>query len=241
MKNKFSTADSFIAQNSSSVQLYGDLWLENTTAILHAPRAAGKTERAIDIAVGLTSNGNEVFYLTTGRIDNSLLHKIAGNTRLYVHKPEFSAPDDMTDYADIVIADIEEAIAETSARIFIIDSLSRIAALSFGRNASPAYIMKRLVALQVRHKISVLVVARDTTRAAVRALVNLADAEITVPDEPAETADSATPKNENKTPKTEKTTPVPEKPAPETSSNETPCDYSMFNHYSPWWDDAVRE
>lgn len=241
MENKFSTADSYIAHNSSSVQLYGDLWLENTTALLHAPRAAGKTETAIDIAVSLTSKGNDVFYVTTGRIDNSLFQKIAGNTRLYIHKPEFSAPDDTADYADIVIADIEEAVAETPARIFIIDSLSRIAALSFGRNASPTYIMKRLVALQVRHKISLLVVARDTTRAADRALLNLADSEITVPQESVENADSAPHKAENKDPKTEKPAPVPEKPATETLREETPCDYSMFNHYSPWWDDAVRE
>lgn len=96
----------------------------------------------------------------------------------YIHSPEFASADDERDYADIVIADIEEAIALTEARIFIVDSLTRIAALSFGRNSSAAYIMKRLLALQVRHKISLLVIARDCTKASSRALVNLADSEI---------------------------------------------------------------
>lgn len=178
MKNKFIKAGVFLAGHSKSKDLYRNLWHENTTSLLHAPRGAGKTAMALDIAVSLTTGGDEVFYLTTGRIDESLHRKIAGNTRLYIHSPQFASPDDPADYADIVIADIEEAIAVTQARIFIIDSLSRIAALSFGRNASPAYIMKRLVALQMRYGISLLVVTRDGTRAAMRSLLNLADSEI---------------------------------------------------------------
>lgn len=180
MKNKFIKAGAFLAGHSKSKDLYRNLWHENTTSLLHAPRGAGKTAMALDIAAALTAGGDEVFYLSTGRIDESLHHKIAGNTRLYIHSPQFASPDDPADYADIVIADIEEAIAVTQARIFIIDSLSRIAALSFGRNASPAYIMKRLVSLQMRYGISLLVVTRDGTRAAMRALLNLTDSEITV-------------------------------------------------------------
>lgn len=247
MKNRFSNAVSYVSNLVKKTSLFKNLWSEGTCVLLHSPRGTGKTALAVDIAKDLTDKGSEVFYLTTQDFDSSVVERIAGNERLYIHKPSFSSPDDPADYADIVIADLEEAIAETGAKIFIVDFLTRIAALSFGRNASPAYVMKRLVALQVRHNISLLVVARDSTRAAGRALLNLADSEITIYDESTETAESketaenATEKPENKTPKTEKTAPVSEKPAPETHREETPCDYSMFNHYSPWWDDAVRE
>ena len=66
----------------------------------------------------------------------------------------------------------------TDIRTVIVDSVSRIAALSFGRNSSAAYVMKRLTVLQIRLGISILVIANDTTRAADRALLNLADSEI---------------------------------------------------------------
>lgn len=178
MKNKFQTADIYVTDNRTTTYLADNVWAENTTALLHAPRNAGKTSVAIDMALRLTDGGREVFYLTAGRLPLSELSKVADNKRLYIHSPEFASADDERDYADIVIADIEEAIAVTDARIFIVDSLTRIAALSFGRNSSAAYIMKRLLALQVRHKISLLVIARDCTKASSRALVNLADSEI---------------------------------------------------------------
>lgn len=241
MKNRFTNAISYVSKLVKKTALFKNLWTEGTCALLHSPRGAGKTSLAVDIAKELTDKGSEVFYLTTQDFDSSMVDRLAGNERLYIHKPSFSSPDDQSDYADIVIADLEEAIAVTNAKIFIVDSLTRIAALSFGRNASPAYVMKRLVALQVRHNISLLVIARDSTRAAGRALLNLADSEITIADETTETSEMATPTPENTTPKSQKSTPAPEKPAPDTSCDETPCDYSMFNHYSPWWDDAVRE
>lgn len=178
MKNKFQTADIYVTDNRTTSYLADNVWAENTTALLHAPRNAGKTSAAIDIAIRLTDGDRKVFYLTAGRIPQSELSKVADNKRLYIHSPEFASADDERDYADIVIADIEEAIALTDARIFIVDSLTRIAALSFGRNSSAAYIMKRLLALQVRHKISLLVIARDCTKASSRALINLADSEI---------------------------------------------------------------
>ncbi|MDE5554382.1 MAG: hypothetical protein K2J10_04280, partial [Muribaculaceae bacterium] len=152
-----------------------DIWQENTTSLLLSPRESDKSSFAIDIANSLTSQGQKVFYITTQRLSKSNLSKITGNENLYVHSPEFADAKDKTDFADIVIADIEEAIESTGARIFIVDSLSRIAALSFGKNASANYVMKRLVALQVRHKISLLVLAHDATRAANRSLINLAD------------------------------------------------------------------
>lgn len=75
---------------------------------------------------------------------------------------------------------IEQAVRTTSIRTFVIDSVSRIAALSFGRNASVAYLMKRLVALQVKGRLSVLVVADDATKSVNNALAALAASEIAV-------------------------------------------------------------
>ncbi|MDE6369554.1 MAG: AAA family ATPase, partial [Muribaculaceae bacterium] len=84
-----------------------------------------------------------------------------------------------TDYADLVIGAIEEIIDETDVRVFIIDSVTRIAALSYGRNSSAAYIMKSLVNLQLRSGCSLLVISHDSTKSADRALINLAATEIT--------------------------------------------------------------
>ena len=75
----------------------------------------------------------------------------------------------------------------------MIDSVSRIAALSFGRNASVAYIMKRIVALQVKCKLSILVVADDSTKTVNNALLALAASEIPVDSENSE--NSEIPKN----------------------------------------------
>ena len=180
MENRFNLADGYINNLPSNADLYNNIWSENTLSLLHAPRTADKSALAVDIALGLTARNMTVFYLTTRRLSNTLQDKIKGNSRLYVHQSDFATPDDSTDFADIVIKDIEDAIAATGAKVFIIDNLTRIAALSFGRNASTTFIMKRLVALQVRHKISILVLAHDTSKAGTRALVNLADSEITI-------------------------------------------------------------
>lgn len=182
MEMKFKTAADYVINAGTTDFLFANIWEENTTALIHSPRETDKSATAVDIALSLTASGRTVFYVTTQRLSAALRSRIAGNTRLYVHTPRYLNPEDKTDFADIVIADIEEAIAATPARIFIIDSVSRIAALSFGRNASAAYVMKRLVALQVRYGISLLVLAHDSTRAADRALANLADSVIPISD-----------------------------------------------------------
>ena len=100
---------------------------------------------------------------------------------------------------------IEEIITTTSIRTFVIDSVSRIAALSFGRNASVAYVMKRLVALQVRCKLSLLVISHDSTKSTERALLTLSDSEITVETSTEETDDRTTGNNITNTTPTHRT------------------------------------
>ena len=190
MEMKFKTAADYVINAGTTDFLFANIWEENTTALIHSPRETDKSATAVDIALSLTASGRTVFYVTTQRLSSALRSRIAGNTGLYVHTPRYLNPEDKTDFADIVIADIEEAIAATPARIFIIDSVSRIAALSFGPNASAAYVMKRLVALQVRYGISLLVLAHDSTRAADRALANLADSVIPLSD-PSDLSDSS--------------------------------------------------
>lgn len=189
MENRFKTAAEYVNTLGTSNYLFENIWEENTTALIHSPRETDKTAAALAIACDLTDAGNHVFYITTGRLAPDHRSKVAGNTLLYIHTPEYQSPDDTTDYADLVIADIEAAISSTPARIFIVDSVSRIAALSFGRNASAAYVMKRLVALQVRCGLSLLVISHDSTRSADRALLNLSDSEITLTAEPVPTAE----------------------------------------------------
>lgn len=179
MDHKFLSAKRFFSEIKKTVYLYKNLWKEGTTALLHAPREIDKTETALSIANEIATAGREVLYVNAeGRLDG--YGSDADN--LYVFTPEFESIDDNSDYADLVFEAIEQAVRTTSIRTFVIDSVSRIAALSFGRNASAAYVMKRLVALQVKCKLSILVVANDSTKSANTALLTLASSEITIND-----------------------------------------------------------
>ena len=232
MENRFKLADSFIGSLSPVADLYNNIWSENSTCLLHAPRDLDKSSLAVDIALSLTARDIPVFYLTGSRLNAALLDKMKGNSRLYIHQSEFSAPDDPEDFADIVFKDLEDAIAATGAKVFIIDSLSRIASLSFGRNATPAFLMKRFIAMQVRHKVSFLVIAHDSTKAATRALVNLADSELTMttPEEqPVEEKKSETPEV-----KVEK--PAEITPKKSTGYNDKSPIWRVPHSYSPFWD-----
>ena len=181
MKHKFVSAVQYFSTLPKTVYLFSNLWKEGKTALIHAPRQVDKSSVALDIAASLAENGRPVAYVhAEGRVED-IIGRHSSVENLYVFTPEYESPDDTTDYADLVIAGIEEAVATTDIRTFVIDSVTRIAALSFGRNASAAYVMKRLVALQVRCRLSLLVVSHDSTRSADRALLNLADSEILMP------------------------------------------------------------
>lgn len=177
MKNQLTSSRDFSRTIKNTVFLYEDIWKENTTMLLHGSRELDKTAKALEIVSNLGSTA--VYINTTTSLDNhaDVLESI---DNLFILAPKFDSPDDKTDYADLVINAIEEVIAETDIRTFVIDSVSRIAALSFGRNASPAYVMKRLVALQIRCNLSLIVISHDSTKATDRALLNLADSELSV-------------------------------------------------------------
>lgn len=197
MTHQFINAKRFFNEIKKTVYLYKNLWKECTTALLHAPREVDKTATALSVASDVARQGREVLYVNAeGRLDN---HNLDCDN-LYIFTPEFESIDDTTDYADLVFDAIEQAVRTTSIRTFVIDSVSRIAALSFGRNASAAYIMKRLVALQVKCKLSILVVANDTTKSVNNALLSLAATEINLKNsEDSENSKTAkTPKNAEK-------------------------------------------
>lgn len=181
MTQQFINAKRFFNEIKKTVYLYKNLWKECTTALLHAPRNVDKTATALIIANDIAKTGREVLYVNANNLDSQA--KVDADS-LYIFTPEFESIDDNRDYADIVFEAIEEAVRTTSIRTFVIDSVTRIAALSFGRNASAAYIMKRLVALQVKCKLSILVVADDTTKSVNNSLLALADSEINLTDKP---------------------------------------------------------
>lgn len=183
MDHKFISSTKFFSEVTKTVYLYGKVWREATTALIHGPRALDKSAGALDIALNIARGGREVLYVNAGDRLGRLAGSDAGHENLYMFTPEFESIDDTSDYADLVFEAIEQAVRATSIRTFVIDSVSRIAALSFGRNASVAYLMKRLVALQVKGRLSVLVVADDATKSVNNALAALAAAEIAV-DEP---------------------------------------------------------
>ncbi|MDE6702299.1 MAG: hypothetical protein K2K00_01320 [Muribaculaceae bacterium] len=180
MKNQLTTSRDFFRAIKNTVFLYENKWREHTTMLLHGSREVDKTDKALEIVSKLS--GQAVYINTSNAID-AHVDKLQSLDNLFVLTPEYESPDDMTDYADLVIGAIEEVMAKTEIRTFIIDSVSRIAALSFGKNASPAYVMKRLVSLQLRCKLTFLVISHDSTKAVDRALLNLADSELTLTDD----------------------------------------------------------
>ena len=176
MEHKFEKAKKFFTEIKKTVYLWKNLWKEGTTALMRAPRTADKTAAALAIATEIAETGREVLYVNAEqRLDNC---PAVDSDNLYVFTPEYESPEDKTDYADLVFEAIEQAVTTTSIRTFVIDSISRIAALSFGKNASVAYLMKRFVALQVKSKISILVLADDSTKTVNNALTALAASEI---------------------------------------------------------------
>ena len=177
MNYDFIAAKKLFNEPDKSVSLYRNLWKEGSTALLHAPRGLDKTGLALSIADEIAAKGRDVLYVNAeGRLHN----RKAESDNLFVYNPEFESIDDKTDYADLIFNAIEHAVRTTSIRTFVIDSVSRIAALSFGRNGSVSYIMKRLVALQVKCRLSLLVIADDSTKSVNNSLLALAASEITV-------------------------------------------------------------
>ncbi|MDE5555248.1 MAG: hypothetical protein K2J10_08720 [Muribaculaceae bacterium] len=177
----FQQSKSFFDNQKQPVSLYQGVWLENTTALIHSPRSCDvdKTQMALSIAKEVADGGRDVLYISA----EPLMGKNRTEAeRLFIFTPEFESIDDERDYADLVFEAIDHAVRNTAIRTIVVDSVTRIAGLSFGRNASAAYIMKRLVALQVKCKLSLLVLADDTTKSAMRALGALASAVISLAD-----------------------------------------------------------
>lgn len=174
MNHKFVSAKRFFSQSNKPVYLYEDMWKKGTTVLLHSSRDINKTPLALSIADSVALKGTDVLFIdAVGSLDGLK----AESDKLYIFTPEFESIDDKSDYADLVFGAIEQAVRTTSIRTFVVNSVNRIAALSFGRNASSAYIMKRLVALQVKCKLSILVLADQSTKTVNNALVTLADDE----------------------------------------------------------------
>ncbi len=187
MKNLLVSASDFANVVKNTVYLVRNLWKEHTTLLIHAPRDVDKTAEALDIIGQVAATGRKVVYINTASSLDAHAERVAAIDGLAVFTPAYDSPDDTRDYADLVISSIEEIVAETGIRTFAIDSVSRIAALSFGRNASAAYVMKRLVALQLRLRLSLMIIAHDTTKSTDRALLTLTDADLTIP--PADRSD----------------------------------------------------
>ena len=206
MTHRFLTAAEYFKNAAKTVYLYKQLWSENSTALLHAPRETDKTAKAIEIACDAAKTGRKVVYVACERRIVSHADTLSkAPSSLSICVPTFESPEDKTDYADLVISTIEEIVRDTDIRTFVIDSVTRIAALSFGRNASVAYVMKRLVALQVRCKLSLLVISHDSTKSTERALLTLSDSEITVETSTDETDDRTTGNNITNTTPTHRT------------------------------------
>lgn len=178
MKNKLIAALDIVKNATKNCFMFSNIWKEKTTLLLHGVRKTNKTHFALEMIATIGGLGHKAIYVDTQSRLDMYGELLAHTPDLLVLRPAFDSPDDKRDYADIVISAIEEAVAETDVKVFIVDSVTRIAALSFGRNASAAFVMKRLVALQVRCGISLIVISHDTTKSADRALAGLADCEI---------------------------------------------------------------
>lgn len=177
----FKQSKSFFDNQKQPVSLYQNTWYENTTALMHSPRscAADRSKMALSIAKDIADGGRDVLYISAEPLSGK--NRTVAE-RLFIFEPEFESIDDNRDYTDLVFEAVEHAVRNTAIRTIVVDSVTRIAGLSFGRNASAAYIMKRLVALQVKCKLSLLVLADDTSKATIRSLAALASADIDLSD-----------------------------------------------------------
>ena len=173
--------------------LYDNVWKENTTCLLHAPVEIDKSRKAMEIATSLGNKGKKVCYVDTENRAEDHRDILSRAYNFLVYTPEYDSYDCTIDYADILLDGIEKAVSRHGVHIFVIDSITRIAAMSFGRNSSPAYIMKRLASLQARYKLSLLIVAHDSTKATGRSLLHLSYSQIDLtPEKPAKTSPSQT-------------------------------------------------
>ena len=211
MKNIFLSSKQLFEEIGKVVKLYKNIWRERTICLLHARRETPKTDRALDIALEVAAAGRKTLYVNVDRKINQYAdHLTTSSSNLLFATPNFDGPDDSRDYADIVFELIEKAVKEHQIETFVIDSVSRIAALSTGRNASVKRIMKRLSIMQFRYGISILAVAHIDSRASLCSLLNFVDSQI----------DINPPKPEKKSRSKSKTPTDPEeKPAEQTEIN----------------------
>ena len=181
MKNIFLSSKQLFEEIGKVVNLYKNLWRERTICLLHARREIPKTDRALDIALEVAAAGRKTLYVNVDRKINLYADRLTtASSNLLFATPNFDGPDDSRDYADIVFDLIEKAVKEHQIETFVIDSVSRIAALSTGRNASVKRIMKRLSIMQLRYGISILAVAHIDSRASLRSLLDFVDSQIDI-------------------------------------------------------------
>ena len=184
MKNIFLSSKQLFEEIGKVVNLYKNIWRERTICLLHARRETPKTDRALDIALEVAAAGRKTLYVNVDRKIGLYADRLSANSatssNLLFATPNFDGPDDSRDYADIVFELIEKAIKEHQIETFVIDSVSRIAALSTGRNASVKRIMKRLSIMQLRYGISILAVAHIDSRASLRSLLDFVDSQIDI-------------------------------------------------------------
>ena len=183
MKNIFLSSKQLFEEIGKVVNLYKNIWRERTICLLHARRETPKTDRALDIALEVAAAGRKTLYVNVDRQISMYADRLplsSNSDNLLFITPNFDGPDDSRDYADIVFELIERAVKEHQIETLVIDSVSRIAALSLGRNASVKHIMKRLSIMQMRYGLSILVVAHIDTRASLRSLLDFVDSQIDI-------------------------------------------------------------
>ena len=216
MKNIFLSSKQLFEEIGKVVNLYKNLWRERTICLLHARRETPKTDRALDIALEVAAVGRKTLYVNVDRKIGLYADRLSSplsSSNLLFATPNFDGPDDSRDFADIVFELIETAVKEHQIETFVIDSVSRIAALSTGRNASVKRIMKRLSIMQMRYGISILAVAHIDSRVSLRSLLDFVDSQI----------DINPPKPEKKSRAKSKTPTNPEKKFAESVETQTPA------------------
>ena len=219
MKNIFLSSKQLFEEIGKVVNLYKNLWRERTICLLHAHRETPKTDRALDIALEVAAAGRKTLYVNVDRKINLYADRLPlSSSNLLFVTPNFDGPDDSRDYADIVFELIEMAVKEHQIDTFVIDSVSRIAALSTGRNASVKRIMKRLSIMQLRYGISILAVAHIDSKASLRSLLDFVDSQI----------DINPPKPEKKSRAKAKTSTDPEEKPAESIETPTPTATPTF-------------
>lgn len=161
---------------------FGSFIPYDQTSLIIGEEGTGKSIFAMQIAMAAINGGDAMFrnHKTTFRTENVLYVDTELNdacfAQRYAHRdspglllpgnlihfhPRAACSGSHSDMAELTFDAIEEALASGYTKFVVIDSITRIAQRSFGRNANQKHLMKRFSFLQDKYNATFVIVAHN--------------------------------------------------------------------------------